>query len=64
MNPGWSLAPVNQITTKGSRAWGENLSAGSYSPETPGDAHRQKAQQTLLLLQIYIKQSIQGKSHI
>lgn len=34
MNPGWSLAPVNQITTKGSRAWG-NLSAGSYGLETP-----------------------------
>lgn len=33
MNPGWPLAPVNQITTKGSRAWW-NLSAGSYSPET------------------------------
>lgn len=28
MNPGWSLAPANQITTKGSRAWG-NLPARS-----------------------------------
>lgn len=28
MNPGWSLAPANQITTKGSGAWG-NLPARS-----------------------------------
>lgn len=26
MNPGWSLAPANQITTKGSRACGESVS--------------------------------------
>lgn len=26
MNPGWSLAPANQITTKGSSAWGESVS--------------------------------------
>lgn len=25
MNPGWSLAPANQITTKGSSAWGNLL---------------------------------------
>lgn len=42
MNPGWSLAPANQITTKGSRAWG-NLSAGSYGLETPGEEQRDGA---------------------
>ena len=34
MNPGWSLAPANQITTKGSSAWGNRL-GGSYGLETP-----------------------------
>lgn len=42
MNPRWSLAPANQITTKGSRAWG-NLSAGSYGLETPGGEKRDGA---------------------
>lgn len=42
MNPGWSLAPANQITTKGSRAWG-NLSAGSYALETLGEEQRDGA---------------------
>lgn len=42
MNPGWSLAPANQITTKGSRACG-NLSAGSYGLETPAEKQRDGA---------------------
>lgn len=42
MNPGWSLAPANQITTKGSRAWA-NLSAGSQGLETPGEEQRDGA---------------------
>lgn len=42
MNPGWSLAPANQITTKGSRAW-RNLSAGSYGLETPAEEQRDGA---------------------
>lgn len=42
MNPGWSLAPANQITTKGSRACG-NLSAGSYGLETPVEKQRHGA---------------------
>ncbi len=45
MNPGWSLAPANQITTKGSRAWG-NLSAGSYGLETPAEEQRDGGEYT------------------
>lgn len=42
MNPGWSLAPANQITTKGSSAWG-NLSVGSYGLEILGEEQRDGA---------------------
>lgn len=32
MDPGWALAPVNQITTKGTRALGEESVSGKLRP--------------------------------
>lgn len=54
MNPGWSLAPLNQITAKGSRAWGICQKEVTVLKLLETHRHEASTQQILCLLQIYI----------